>query len=50
LEAQLGVSMNVFANGRNAGGVGQDGIDDFHNHSLPRVLPMRYNPSELGGH
>ena len=50
LEAQLGVSMNVFANSRNAGGVRQDRVDDFHNHSLPRVLPMRYNPSEHGGH
>ena len=44
LEAQLGVGVNVFANGRYAGGVRQDGIDDFHNHSLPRLLPMRYNP------
>jgi hypothetical protein len=44
LEAQLGVGMNVFANGRNAGGVRQDGINDFHNDSLPRVLPMRYTP------
>ena len=50
LEAQLGVRVDVFANGRNAGGVGQDGVDDFHDHSLPRVGPMRYNPSEPRGH
>jgi hypothetical protein len=42
--------MNVFANGRDAGGVRQDGINDFHNDSLPRVLPMRYTPKEHEGH
>jgi hypothetical protein len=42
--------MNVFANGRNAGRVGEDGVDDFHNHSLARVVPLRYNPFARGGH
>ena len=50
LEAQLGVRVNVFANGRNAGRVGEDGVDDFHDHSLARVVPLRYNPFALGGH
>ena len=49
-EAQLGVSMNVFANGRNAGRVCEDGVDDFHAHSLARLVPLRYNPLALGGH
>ena len=30
--------------------VGSHGVDDFHDHSLPRVGPMRYTPSERGGH
>ena len=49
-EAQLGVSVYVFANGRNAGRVCEDGVDDFHDDSLARVAPMRYNPSEHRGH
>ena len=49
-EAQLGVSMNVFANGRNAGRVCEDGVDDFHAYSLARVVPLRYTPFALGGH
>ena len=42
--------MNVFANGRNAGRVCEDGVDDFHAHSLARVVPLRYNPFTIGGH
>ena len=49
-EAQLGVSVNVFANGRYAGRVCEDGVDDFHAHSLARVVPLRYTPFTLGGH
>ena len=49
-EAQLGVSVNVFANGRNAGRVCEDGVDDFHGYSLARLVPLRYNPFALGGH
>lgn len=49
-EAQLGVSVNVFANGRYAGRVCEDGVDDFHGYSLARVVPLRYNPLALGGH
>ena len=49
-EAQLGVSVNVFANGRYAGRVCEDGVDDFHGYSLARVVPMRYTPFALGGH
>ena len=49
-EAQLGVSMNVFANGRYAGRVCEDGVDDFHAYSLARLVPLRYNPLALGGH
>ncbi len=49
-EAQLGVSVNVFANGRNAGRVCEDGVDDFHDDSLARLVPMRYNPLAFGGH
>ena len=49
-EAQLGVSVNVFANGRYAGRVCEDGVDDFHAYSLARVVPLRYNPLALGGH
>ena len=49
-EAQLGVSVNVFANGRYAGRVCEDGVYDFHGYSLARVVPMRYTPFALGGH
>ena len=49
-EAQLGVSVNVFANGRNAGRVCEDGVDDFHAYSLAIVVPLRYTPIALGGH
>ena len=49
-EAQLGVSVYVFANGRNAGRVCEDGVDDFHAYSLARVVPLRYTPFALGGH
>jgi len=50
LEAQFGVSMNVFSNGRNAGGFSEDGVDQFHDHSLPRLMKLRYNPLQVGGH
>jgi hypothetical protein len=49
-EAQLGVSVNVFANGRYAGRVCEDGVDDFHAYSLAIVVPLRYTPIALGGH
>ena len=49
-EAQLGVSVNVFANGRYAGRVCEDGVDDFHAYSLAIVVPLRYTPFALGGH
>jgi hypothetical protein len=44
------VRMDVFANGRNAGRVCEDGVDDFHNNSLARLVPLRYTPFALGGH
>ena len=50
LEAQLGVRVNVFANGRNAGHVCEDGVDDFHAYSLARLVPTRYNPFARRGH
>ncbi|MEN9720035.1 MAG: hypothetical protein RIT13_740, partial [Pseudomonadota bacterium] len=37
-------------NGRNAGRVCEDGVDDFHNNSLARLVPLRYTPFALGGH
>jgi hypothetical protein len=42
--------MDVFANGRNAGRVCEDGVDDFHAHSLARLVPLRYQLFALGGH
>ena len=50
LEAKFGMRVNVFSNGRNAGRVSQDGVDDFHDHSLARVVPLRYNPFARVGH
>jgi hypothetical protein len=44
------VRMNVFSNGRNAGRVCENGVDNFHNNSLARVVPLRYTPFTLGGH
>ena len=48
-EAQLGVRMDVFANGRNAGRVCEDGVDDFHSNSLARLVPLRYTSFALEG-
>ena len=49
-EAQLGMRMDVFANGRNAGRVCEDGVDDFHTHSLARLVPVRYKTYAFRGH
>jgi len=42
--------MDVFANGRYAGRVCEDGVDDFHAYSLARLVPVRYMPFALRGH
>jgi hypothetical protein len=42
--------MDVFANGRNAGRVCEDGVDDFHNNSLARLVPLRYKLFAIWGY
>ena len=49
LEAQLGVGVDVFANGRDAGRVGEDGVDDFHGYSLATLGWACQHPCAHGG-
>jgi hypothetical protein len=44
------VRMDVFANGRNAGRVCENGVDDFHNNSLARLVPLRYKLFAIWGY
>jgi hypothetical protein len=49
-EAQLGVGVDVFSNGRNAGRVCENGVDDFHSNSLARLVPLRYKLFAIWGY
>ena len=50
LKAKLRVCMNIFANGRDAGRVGEDGVEDFHAISLAFAALSCQLPAEPEGH